>query len=79
MRGIRKAAGRPGTRRGLKLGRSAHLGKAQGIGHASVCWFVSEQHKVCQAFEHIWGTLDLIASFDGANALRPWQRLRPQL
>ena len=35
-------------------------------------WFVRTRPKVKQAFSQVWGTDDLITSFDGCGVFRPW-------
>jgi len=37
-------------------------------------WSLRLLPKVRAAFEAIWGTSELVTSFDGANAFRPWRR-----
>jgi len=43
-----------------------------GFGQAEVCWFVRTLPSVRQAFARIWGTEDLITSFDGGCVFRPF-------
>jgi len=43
-----------------------------GVGHSDFMWFVRTRPKVMKAFAHIWGTPDLITSFDGCGVFRPW-------
>lgn len=45
-----------------------------GFGHSEVCWFLRTLKGVRRAFEALWGTDDLIASFDGGNVFRPHHR-----
>jgi hypothetical protein len=49
----------------------------QGFGQAAFCWHARLLPKVRQAFEVVWDSKDLIASFDGGNAFRPWAN-RPE-
>jgi len=46
---------------------------SNGIGHSELLWFVRSVPAVREAFERVWHTDDLIVSFDGAGAFRPWQ------
>ncbi len=43
-----------------------------GIQHSKFLWFMRLLPKVKLAFEKIYGTSELITSFDGANFYRPW-------
>jgi len=43
-----------------------------GFGHSAFCWQTRLLPKVKQSFAAIWGTGDLIVSFDGGNVFRPW-------
>eukprot|EP01047_Picozoa_sp_COSAG01_P052809 COSAG01_NODE_5591_length_4159_cov_59.059852_6_plen_165_part_00 len=43
-----------------------------GVIHSEATWFVRGIPKVKQAFTQLWGTDDLICSFDGICAFRPW-------
>jgi len=43
-----------------------------GIGQSDFMWFVRTRPKVKQAFSQVWGTDDLITSFDGCGVFRPW-------
>lgn len=43
-----------------------------GIGQSEACWYVRTRPRVKRAFARIWGTDELITSFDGANAFRPY-------
>jgi len=43
-----------------------------GIGQSEACWFVRTRPRVRRAFARVWGTEELITSFDGANAFRPF-------
>jgi ectoine hydroxylase-related dioxygenase (phytanoyl-CoA dioxygenase family) len=43
-----------------------------GFGQSNFCWHARTLPKVRQAFETIWDCKDLIVSFDGGNAFRPW-------
>jgi len=45
-----------------------------GIGHSEAAWFVRTRKGVLDAFSAVWNDEDLIASFDGANVMRPWHR-----
>lgn len=43
-----------------------------GVGHADFVWKVRENPKVISVFEEVWGTKDLLVSFDGASVcLKP--------
>lgn len=42
-----------------------------GFGQSDFLWYIRTQPKVREAFEAIWGTKDLLVSFDGGNAFRP--------
>jgi len=44
----------------------------RGIGQSDFMWFVRTRSKVREAFAQIWGTEDLITSFDGCGVFRPW-------
>ena len=43
-----------------------------GIGQAPCMWNARQLPRVRDAFATIWGTHDLLTSFDGANVFRPW-------
>lgn len=43
-----------------------------GIGHCEAQWFIRACPNVKKAFASIWGTDDLLASFDGMALWRPW-------
>lgn len=43
-----------------------------GMGHSDFMWYLRTLPKVREVFEYIWGTDNLIVSFDGANLFRPW-------
>merc|ERR1712159_364525 len=43
-------------------------------GQSPMLWYVRELSRVRQTFSAIWGTSDLITSFDGGNVFRPWHR-----
>eukprot|EP00299_Pterocystis_sp_00344_P006068 c17829_g1_i1.p1 GENE.c17829_g1_i1~~c17829_g1_i1.p1 ORF type:complete len:329 (-),score=50.83 c17829_g1_i1:43-1029(-) len=45
---------------------------SHGIGQSEFLWFLRGLPAVKKAFAQVWGTDDLITSFDGANAFRPW-------
>ena len=45
---------------------------AAGIGQSVCMWQARCLPRVCDAFATIWGTHDLLSSFDGANVFRPW-------
>lgn len=47
-----------------------------GFGQSKFMWHSRLLPKVSEIFEAIWGTDDLIVSFDGGNVFRPW-RYRP--
>jgi hypothetical protein len=44
----------------------------RGIQHCDALWFARCLPKVKQAFQQVWGTDDLIVSYDGGNIFRPW-------
>jgi len=44
----------------------------RGVGHSDFLWAVRELPNVVQAFATVWGTADLVSSFDGANVFRPY-------
>ena len=44
-----------------------------GFGNSKFCWNLRTLPAVREAFEAIWGTEDLITSYDGGNAFRPWE------
>lgn len=44
----------------------------RGIQHSDVLWFVRCLPLVKRAFQQVWGTDDLIVSYDGGNIFRPW-------
>jgi hypothetical protein len=48
-----------------------------GAGHSQCCWFVRTAPRVRAVFEALWGTPDLISSFDGLLLWRPWTPLDP--
>jgi len=43
-----------------------------GIGQSDFMWYVRTRPKVREAFAEVWGTHDLITSFDGCGVFRPW-------
>ena len=43
-----------------------------GIGHSEAQWFVRGVPNVKKAFAKVWGTNDLLTSFDGVSLWRPW-------
>merc|ERR1711959_249190 len=43
-----------------------------GFGQSDFCWHARSLPKARQAFESVWDCKDVIASFDGGNAFRPW-------
>eukprot|EP00929_Paragymnodinium_shiwhaense_P008581 TRINITY_DN112539_c0_g1_i1.p1 TRINITY_DN112539_c0_g1~~TRINITY_DN112539_c0_g1_i1.p1 ORF type:complete len:471 (+),score=70.45 TRINITY_DN112539_c0_g1_i1:160-1413(+) len=47
------------------------LGTA-GFAHSEVCWKTRLLPGVQEAFAALWGTRDLLASFDGGSVFRPW-------
>jgi hypothetical protein len=47
-----------------------------GFGHADWLWRVRLLPRVHETFAAVWGTRDLICSFDGGNLFRPWKRHR---
>jgi len=44
-----------------------------GFGQSPFLWYIRSRPRVKQAFSAVWNTSDLITSFDGGNAFRPWQ------
>jgi len=44
-----------------------------GIGHCDAQWYIRERPRVKQAFAGVWGTDDLLTSFDGMSIFRPWK------
>jgi hypothetical protein len=44
----------------------------RGIQHSDALWFVRCLSKVKRAFQQVWGTDELIVSYDGGNIFRPW-------
>eukprot|EP00929_Paragymnodinium_shiwhaense_P002828 TRINITY_DN10313_c0_g1_i1.p1 TRINITY_DN10313_c0_g1~~TRINITY_DN10313_c0_g1_i1.p1 ORF type:complete len:397 (-),score=69.87 TRINITY_DN10313_c0_g1_i1:322-1512(-) len=44
-----------------------------GFGQSAFMWEMRLLPKVKETFSTIWGTSDLVVSFDGGNAFRPWQ------
>ena len=50
-----------------------------GFGQSDFMWRIRNARKVKEAFTAIWGTEDLLVSFDGGNAFRPWQHNRDWL
>lgn len=51
-----------------------HFGliNGRGIGQSDLSWYVRCNPRVQQTFADIWGTNELITSFDGINMFRPW-------
>eukprot|EP00747_Dinoflagellata_sp_TGD_P165189 gnl/TRDRNA2_/TRDRNA2_186158_c0_seq1.p1 gnl/TRDRNA2_/TRDRNA2_186158_c0~~gnl/TRDRNA2_/TRDRNA2_186158_c0_seq1.p1 ORF type:complete len:428 (-),score=72.79 gnl/TRDRNA2_/TRDRNA2_186158_c0_seq1:161-1417(-) len=47
-----------------------------GFGQTDFCWHARMLPSVHKAFAAIWGSDDLIASFDGGNVFRPWANRR---
>ncbi|CAM9825692.1 unnamed protein product, partial [Heterosigma akashiwo] len=45
---------------------------AYGAGQSPFSWFLRTRPKVKEVFASIWETDDLVTSFDGFNAFRPW-------
>ena len=45
---------------------------AMGTGQSSFCWQARMLPQVKETFAAVWGTEELITSFDGANVFRPW-------
>ena len=43
-----------------------------GIGQSDAMWYVRTRPAVRAAFEQVWGTRDLIVSYDGCCLFRPW-------
>jgi ectoine hydroxylase-related dioxygenase (phytanoyl-CoA dioxygenase family) len=44
-----------------------------GFGQSTFAWYLRELPAVQKVFSRIWGTPDLIVSFDGGNVFRPWR------
>ena len=42
-----------------------------GVGHTQVMWDVRSEPNVIGVFERLWGTNELLVSFDGLNVMRP--------
>ena len=58
-----------------RMGSSATgIMSSHGVGQSAMLWHTRELPRVKQAFSTIWGTDDLIVSFDGGNIFRPWHR-----
>lgn len=70
--------GQPHTWSDAGFGRvgTQHNGiiSAKGIGQSQLLWHCRTLPGVRAVFEAIWGTSELITSFDGANVFRPWHR-----
>lgn len=45
---------------------------SRGAGQSELSWFIRTNPRVQSIFEGIWGTPELITSFDGFNIFRPW-------
>lgn len=45
-----------------------------GIGQSDFLWYLRLLPAVRKAFASIWGTTDLLTSFDAANIFRPWRQ-----
>ncbi|MFP6806112.1 MAG: phytanoyl-CoA dioxygenase family protein [Pseudomonadales bacterium] len=45
-----------------------------GIGQCDSQWYIRDIENVKQSFAAIWGTDDLLVSFDGVSLWRPWSR-----
>jgi hypothetical protein len=43
-----------------------------GFGQSAFCWLARSLPAVRKAFESVWQCKDMIVSFDGGNAFRPW-------
>jgi len=56
------------------LFRCCGILKSHGIGQSEVAWFCRTQPAVLSAFQQIWGTTQVLPSFDGLNIFRPWYR-----
>eukprot|EP00298_Acanthocystis_sp_HF-20_P015099 c21026_g1_i2.p1 GENE.c21026_g1_i2~~c21026_g1_i2.p1 ORF type:complete len:340 (-),score=155.69 c21026_g1_i2:115-1134(-) len=67
--------GQPQTWSSGKFPASPHNGiiAGFGIGQSEFCWEIRSLPKVKKVFSEIWKCNDLIVSFDGANAFRPWR------
>lgn len=44
-----------------------------GFAHSDFCWTTRTLPGVHTAFSNVWGTKNLIVSYDGGNAFRPWK------
>jgi len=49
--------------------------KARGAGQSEVVWFARTRPSVKDVFARIWGTRNLMSSFDGLNVFLPWHHL----
>lgn len=47
--------------------------KAGGAGQSELAWYVRTRPAVRRAFSRVWGTDQLLTSFDGFNIFLPWQ------
>lgn len=56
---------------GVLLTRSHSGMLPQPIGHEKVVWDIRQEPKIIDAFSKIWGTSELIVSFDGGNLSLP--------
>lgn len=43
-----------------------------GIGHSAAQWYIRDAGRVQDCFAQVWGTDDLLVSFDGVSIWRPW-------
>ena len=43
-----------------------------GIGHAAAQWYIRDIPNLKKAFAQVWGSDDLLVSFDGVTIWRPW-------
>lgn len=48
-----------------------------GVGQCDAQWYIRSCKRVKRAFAGVWGTDDLLTSFDGMSLFRPW-RLNPE-
>ena len=45
---------------------------SHGIGHSDAQWYIRDVGQVQQCFAQVWGTDELLVSFDGVSVWRPW-------
>lgn len=52
-------------------GRQSGIFFTDGIGQSDFMWYLRERPNVIKTFENVWGTKELVTSFDGCTILRP--------